>query len=275
MIVPAIVISIISIIVWGLISIPTAGYSNYVSQQITTTFITLYGIRMALELKGDRRRTDLGILILKSVLYGGFIFALISALIWLVSLVTAVYAAWQLGDHLSLLTIKDATRDAVFAFTFLWLGSKIAVSIVVLAIVNAVMAVPLANAARTSGQGVSDNGFFFGIGRRFIPLFLIFFLSFFPQLYFQFFGFVYAIAPLFFSIFSFVFFQSIPEFDPEVILKGLAASAGVPWLSSWTWSAAALALLSLDGDEPARKEPEPSPEPVSSSDIRALRKSRE
>lgn len=136
------------------------------------------------------------------------------------------------------------------------------------------MAVPMASAARASGYGASDGRFFTGFGRSFIPLFCVFFVSIFLQIYFGVITFLYALVPLVISFFSLGLTQSLPDFDPDFILKGVLASAALLWLNSWLWSVSALAVLK---SEPSGAPRTPARPPVAdaATDLRALRKSRD
>ncbi len=275
MIGPVIVIGIASSIIWSVLNIPTAGYASYLSEPITATFVGLYGIRTALELKGDLRRPDFRILILKSVLYGVFFFVVMGVLIWLANAVAVLFAMWQVGEPLSADAFTGASQSTQGAVALLAVGSKTIIVIVALAVANTVMAVPLASAAREASYRAASMGFFYGIGRSFLPLFCIFFVSFFLQIYLELFTFLFALVPVILSIFSIILAQSLPEFDPSTILMGIAALAGLLWLNSWVWSASALALIGFDGGHTTRQSPTPTESAVSTSDIRALRKSRE
>ncbi len=160
------------------------------------------------------------------------------------------------------------------SFTFLAVSSKMIVACVLLAAIYAVMAVPMASAAREAGFGAPGRGFFNGFGRSFIPLFCVLFVSIFLQFFFGLFTAAFAMLPLAMSAVSLVLTQSLPDFDPALILRGVTSAAGLLWLNSWIWSISALALLKFDNSDaqptPARpSSSEPAP------DFRALRKSRE
>ncbi|WP_147435936.1 hypothetical protein [Litoreibacter meonggei] len=257
-----------------MLSFATAGYADYLSGPITATFISLFGIRTALSLMGDHRRTGYDILALYSVLYGVFILVAKGGVLLLSNIVAVVYADWSLGDAISLRSFKSAEESLQFLFAFQAFSAKAIVSLVMYTIVYVVMAVPLANAARAAGQGATSVGFFSGFGRSFVPLFCIFAVVFFLQFFFNMFTFFLAIVPLFLSVISIVLFQTVPNIDLDTILRGIAASAGLLWLHSWVWTASAVALVKNDESSPQPREVSPPQETVA-VDIQALRKSRQ
>lgn len=271
---PVILISLASIIVWFFLGFVTLGFASYVSEPITAAFISLFGIRVALALKGDMRQTDLKILALNATLYGVFFMVALSGLALLANAAGVLFALWQLGQPISLSALTEAAEPVLVSFAFLAVGSKMIVACVLLAALYTVMAVPMASAAREAGFGASGRGFFNGFGRSFIPLFCVFFVSIFLQFFFGLFTAVFAMLPLVMSAVSLILTQSLPDFDPAFILKGIASAAGVLWLNSWIWSVSALALLKFD-DSDVQPAPAPSPAAEPAPDIRALRKSRE
>ncbi len=273
MIVPVIAIGIASTIIFGLLNIPTAGRASYIGGPVTAVFVSLYGIRAALELNGDVRRPDLSILILKSVLYGIFFLVRVGGLIWFANLAAVLFANWYVGEPISMVRIKNVSKSIQLGFPLLAVGSKIIVLAAVLAAANTIMAVPLASAAREAGRGAPSKGFFFGAGRSFLPLFCIFFVSYSLHYHLELISLCFALLPIIVSVVSIIFTQTLPEFDLEFILSGVAALAGLLWLHSWMWSASALALIKFDGGPTATRTPAPSEQAVSSSDIRALHKS--
>lgn len=275
MIVPFFVIGIASMIVWTVVNILTLGLASLVSGPITATFISLFGIRVALAIKGDMRRYELSVLILNAARYGLFIFVLNSILIWVSNLATALFASWQVGEGLSFWTVKEATESAQIAFTFLWLGSNAIVVTVVLAATSAAMAVPLASGAREASHRAPSARFFYGVWQSFLPLLCVFLVTSFVQIYFQLFSFLYTTVPIFMSVVTLIVAQTLPDFELDFILKGVAATAGLVWLNAWAWSASALALLKFDRDPTSQPNTTRSADAPTSADIRALRKSRE
>jgi len=275
MIVPILVIIIASPVIWALVSIPTAGYSGYLSPSVTATLISLYGIRMAFAVRGDIRGTDFKILILYAVIYGTFFFVVLGFLVVLANFAGVLFATWQTGTAMSLSAIKDTALSTPLAFTIFAVSGKLIVAFVALTLSYVLMAVPLASAAQAAGSGAPSKGFFYGVGQSFLPLLCIFSVAFFAQIFLEMFTFFFALIPLVLSVFSLVMTQSLPDFDAELILKGLASGIGLLWLNAWVWSASALALLKYDGGSVAPRRPTATPEPEASIDIRALRKSRE
>ncbi len=275
MIVPFFVIGIASMVVWTVLNIPTFGFAGLVSGPITATFISLFGIRVALAIKGDTRRYELRVLILNATRYGLFIFVLNSILIWIGTLATALYASWQVGEGLSFWTVKEATESAQIAFTFLWVGSNAIVVTLALAAIGAAMAVPLASGAREASHRAPSARFFYGVWQSFLPLLCVFIVTSFVQIFFQLYSFLFAVIPILVSVFSLIVSQTLPDFELDFILKGVAATVGLIWLNAWAWSASALALLKFDSDPAAQPDSTPSADAPTSADIRALRKSRE
>ncbi len=273
MIVPVLVISIASTVVWAVLGIFTLGMASHVSEPITTAFFTLFGIRAALELKGDTRSTDYRAMALYAAMYGLFCAAALTVLALVVNLSAVAFAMWQVGEPLSWAAIQDAAEATQIAFAFIALGSSMIVMSFVLAAFYAVMAVPMASAAHSAGHRAPSHAFFNGFGRSFVPLFCVFFVSIFLQLYFGFFTALYALLPILLSVVSILTTQSLPNFDLEIILRGVAASGALLWLYSWLWSIAALAFLKFQATD--AEDPAQSSDAESAQDIRALRKSRE
>ncbi|WP_300069196.1 hypothetical protein [uncultured Ruegeria sp.] len=274
MIFPVILISVASMLVSVILNIVTLGLAGYISGPVTAVFISLFGIRVALAIKGDLRRTDLTTLALNSLLYGVFFMVALGGLAVFANIVAVLFSLWTLGEPISLTALRDAAEPIKISFAFLAVGVKVVLAYILLAVAYAVMAVPMASAARGSGQGAPSKGFFNGFGRSFIPLFCVFFVSIFLQFFFDVLTSLFAIFPLILSVVSLVLTQSLPSFDLETILKGIASGAALLWLNSWIWSVAALALLKFDGNETPRA-PVSSPETETATDIRGLRKSRE
>lgn len=273
MILPILAIMVVSSIVWSLLNLVSGGYASYLSGPITAAFISLFGIRVALSLMGDNRRTEYEILILYSVQYGIFLFIAKGGALMLSDFAAVLYADWKLGDAISLRNFVNAEETLQFAFAVYALSAKAIVSLVMYTSVFVVMAVPLANAARAAGGGAMRAGFFNGAGRSFIPLFCIFAVSYFLQFFFGMFTFLFAIIPLFLSVISIVIYQTIPDVDLDILLPGVAASAGLLWLHSWIWAASAVALVKSDKNTKQLRTAAPS-QVATTTDLRALRKSR-
>ncbi|WP_282119570.1 hypothetical protein [Ruegeria atlantica] len=274
MIVPVLVISLASVVVWTVLGIFTLGMANYISGPVTTAFFTLFGIRTALALKGDKRHTDYRAMALYSVMYGLFF----AAVLWVMKLIVAVsgiaYALWQIGEPISWAAFQNVPKPALGAFGLLAGGSSLIVMCFVWAAFYAIMAVPIASAAQSAGHRAPSHAFFNGLGRSFIPLFCVFFVSIFLQLYFGFYTAFYALLPILMSVISILTVQSLPNFDLEIILRGAAAGGALLWLNSWLWSVCALAFLKFEGDDTVAVAA-PSPDLETATDLRALRKSRE
>ncbi len=274
MIFPVLAIVILSSVVWGLLNLISGGYAGFISGTVTATFISLFGIRVALSLLGDNHRTAYETLVLYSVLYGLFLLIAKGAVLMLSDVVAVAYAEWKFDGGITIRNFVNAERSLQVAFSLHAMSAKAIVSMVFYTTVFVVMAVPLASAARGVGHGTMSVGFFNGVARSFIPLFLIFSVSFFLQFFFDLFTFLFAIVPLFLSIFSIVIFQSVPDIDLDVLLRGLAASAGLLWLHSVIWAASALAFVKYDGASKPSRGSAPS-QVETNTDMRALRKARE
>ncbi|MFY2824450.1 hypothetical protein [Ruegeria sp. MALMAid1280] len=152
MIVPVLVISIASTVIWAVLGLFTLGMASYVSEPITTAFFTLFGIRAALELKGDTRHTDYRAMALYAVMYELFCAAALTVLTLVVNLSAMAFAMWQVREPLSWAAIQDAADTTQIAFAFIALGSSIIVMSFVLAAFYAVMAVPMASAVLSAGH---------------------------------------------------------------------------------------------------------------------------
>lgn len=150
MMLPILAIMVISTIVWSLLGLVSGGYASYLSGPITAAFISLFGIRAALSLIGDNRRTDYQTLILYSVLYGIFLFVAKGGALMLSDFAAVLYADWKFDGAISLRNFANAEKSLQFAFAFHALSAKTVVSLVMYTAVYVVMAVPLANAARAA-----------------------------------------------------------------------------------------------------------------------------
>lgn len=236
MIVPVLVIGLGSIIVWTVLGIFTFGFAGLISEPITTAFFTLFGIRAALELKGEKRHTDYRAMALYSVMYGLFFAVALTVISLIVNLAAIAFGLWQVGEPFSWAAIEEATKATKVAFAFIAVGSKLILMCIVLAAFYAAMAVPMASAAQSAGKRAPSHAFFNGFGRSFVPLFCVFFISTFLQLYFGFFAALYASIPILTSVVSIFTTQSLPNFDIEIIVRGVAACGGLLWLNAWLWS---------------------------------------
>ncbi|MEO9517342.1 MAG: hypothetical protein ABJH45_06225 [Paracoccaceae bacterium] len=272
MILPVLGISIASFIITNLLNLVTAGLAGYLSGPVTATFISLFGIRVALSVLGHHGRPMYDMMILFSVLYGVFFIIAKGVLLLLPEVVAVLIADGKLGDVISIQNFLQA--DSSLQFAFYVLSIKTIVSFVLYTSIYVAMAVPMANAARSASQGSASAGFFTGFGRSFLPLFCIFAVPFLLQFLFGFLASLYVLLPLVLSVISIVFSQTLPDFDLDIIVNGLVASACLLWLHSLIWSASAVALTKSDKTSKqirAAKAPPAAEKP----DLRALRKSRE
>lgn len=275
MILPVLAVFVASSVIFGLMNGISGGLVSYISGPITATCITLLGIRAALSLIGDHDQIGYEVLSLYSVIYGIFMLVATGAAVAFSDLTALVYADWQLGQGFALDSLLNAEKSLQFAFAYHALSAKAVVGLVVYTAVYAVMAVPLASAARATGRGAMSAGFFNGFGRSFIPLFIIFAISFFLQFFFNFLTALYAVFPLLLSVVSLVLTQSLPDFELNIILRGLAASAGLLWLHSWIWAASAVALLKNEQTIKHKPDAAPASDVAPAPNMRALRKARE
>jgi len=274
MIIPALLIMVASGIVWTVLGIFTLGLASHISEPVTAAFFSLFGMRVALAVKGDLRRTDFRVLIFYSLMYGLFFAAVLTVLSTIVSVSAMVFALWQLGQPISWTAIQNAAEPVQVAFAFIAVGSHVVVMYVILAVLNAVMAVPMASAAQSAGHRAPSRAFLHGFGQSFIPLFCVFFVSIFLQFYFGVFATAFAFLPVVISVVSVLLTLSLPDFSPEAILMGVASGAALLWLHAWVWSVCALAFLKSEGPD-APRAATVAEDAGAETDIRALRKSRE
>lgn len=274
MILPSIGIFIVSMLVSGVLSTFTGGLAGILSVPVTSAFFALFGIRVALSMKGNHSRTEYKILTLYAFLYGiGFLIA--TGLIALLTAGTALlYASWQTGTGFSVTDYLRTSSPMQPDFAFHTVSAEMVVTLLLAAAVNALMAVPVASAARAAGSGAMSAGFFQGFGRSFVPMFCIFALVSVLQYFFGIFTLLFALAPIMMSVVTFVFSGSLPDIDLWVVLSGIAASVGYLWMNCWTYAAAALAL-GENSEAIAKKSAPPTPPRPTQMDIRSLRKSRE
>ena len=274
MILPSIGIVIVSALLTGVLNSFTGGFASVLSEPVTSAFITLFGIRVALTMMGNTSRTEYKILMLYAFLYG-VAFFIASAVILIVSVGFAMlYASWQTGSGMTLYDVRNAMRSVEPNFAAFAISAKMLVFLTLTASVNALMAIPVANAARAAGSGAMGAGFFKGFGRSFIPLFSVFWIVMFLQFFFGILAFFFALAPLFMLTFTFLFTQSLPDIDLWFVVTGLAAGLGLLFLNCWTYAAAAVAL-GENSEAIAKKSAPPTPPRPTEMDIRSLRKSRE
>ena len=275
MILPVLGIFVASILFWAVANMITLGYVQHISTPVTAAFIALFGMRVALSMKGDKGGTDLKFLVLYAVVFG-IILMIAKGLMVLLAYGIAILATeFNLSDLGSFRTLADAEETVQGAFVLHAFSLLTVLSVIFLAAVLAAFAITMAAAARAAGVGASEKGFFWGFGRCFIPLFLICLITYVPQFVFG------IISSLFAFIAVLVAFTSIlngsVEFNPDQLLsmlKGLGACAALLWLNAWVWSASALAYLSIEGETPKKATPLQDEAAAAPMDLRALRKQR-
>lgn len=280
MIFPALVVVVVLSLTGGILSSFTGGHSEMLFKPISATFLSLFGIRMALSLiEGQRRvdygRVDYGLLFVYAVLYGLFFFVVKGVALTLIDAIALLSAEKGVDGAVTFRNFVDAEAALKAEFAFYAFSVKAILSLVIFTSIPVVMAVPLAGAARSAGARAPESRFFNGVGQSFVPLFCIFAVSFSLQFFFELFSTVLGVFPLIVAVIAFVFSQSIPE--PDQILAmftGVLALAGLLWLHSWIWAASAVALLQTDDapKPPRKRDPD---EDAPAVDIRALRKSRQ
>lgn len=274
MIVPMLIISALSGSIWGILDAATGGYSTLFSKTITSTFTTLLGMRMALALLGDHRRTAFKDLILYSVLLGVFFVAAQTLSVIIPDVVTSLYNFWNLGTPISYSTLIDIDRLKRSSIGYDELTVQDGIALLLYIAVLVYMAVPSAGLARSAGYGSKSAGLLDGAGRSFILLYLIYTVSIFLQAIFGLFSFLFVMLPFSLAVISLLFTQTLPDFDPVNLMFGFAIASGLLWMQSWTWAAAALALVAHDKTT-AKQRPTASAQEALTSDLRSLRKSRE
>ncbi|MEP5762773.1 MAG: hypothetical protein ABJ327_26330 [Litoreibacter sp.] len=275
MIFPVLAILIISTILWFLLGIFFGGYLNFLSGPLTSTFISLFGIRVALSLMGDRSQAEYESLIFYSLLYAGILFVAKGAAHIISDVSALLYTDLRFGEAVSLQNFINGGETLQPTVALHALGAKVIIAMITYTAVYVVLAVPLASAARASGQGAPDTRYFNGIGRSFIPLFCIFGLSFFLQFFFGLYTALFAILPLIVSIGSLAQSQTLPDLtDLYILLNALLAFASLLWTYSWVWAASAVALESSDRSTNNLPDPD-TIRRATETDLRALRKSRE
>ncbi|MEL6519824.1 MAG: hypothetical protein AAFQ66_02610 [Pseudomonadota bacterium] len=274
MIGPVIAITILSIIISLVLNLLTFGLASLILEPAIPIFFTLFGIRVALSAMGEHTRPSYGILALYSVIYGLIMVFAKGTVLTISGLVGVAYGEWQMEDAISIRTFAEAADPLQTAFVLHTLSATTILSFVLYCVVHAVIAVPMAGAARSAGHNANSSSFMDGFGRAFVPLFCIFAVVFFLQFFFEFFALLFAIFPLLIEVLSFLITLSVPDIDLIVVLKGLAAAAGLLWFNSWMWAASALALRQTDEKQHRKRKVEKQPV-ATTTDIRKLRKSRE
>lgn len=275
MILPVLGIFVASILFWTVANMITLGFAQYVSTPVTAAFIALFGMRVALSMKGDKDGTDLKFLVLYAVVFGVILMIAKGAMVFMANGIAILATEWNLSELGSFRTLADAEQAVQTAFVLHAVSLKTVLSVILLAAVPALMAVPMAAAARSAGVGASEKGFFWGFGRCFIPLYLICLITYVPQFVFglisSFIGFL-AVIAAFFSILNGSF-----DFNPDqmlLMLKGLGACAALLWLNAWVWSASVLAYKQIQGEAPKNPAPLQQESAAAPMDLRALRKQR-
>lgn len=249
--------------------------TQLISPAVTGMFITLFGIRSALSLLGERNRTDFQFLTLYALAFSAILFVAQTAATFVAYGMTVVFIEWQFGSIQELVDLLMSENPLALLYGLQTLGIGTIAVLFAQAAILALFAVPIANAARSAGATVHSGGLFYGFGSSFAPLFLIGAVILILNFFFSLGYLIFALMPFVMSIISLVVFQTAPNIELETVLRGGAAGLALLWLYSWAWSAAAVALQKHSNSErPSRDMPLP-PEPMPVADIRSLRKSRE
>lgn len=287
MILPLIGITIASTVIWFVLGILTLGMSGLISVFTTSAFITLFGIRKALELKGDRSHLDLKVMATYSVAFGA-VLTILAAIIGSLAVGLSLFvAASQLDETITLQNTDDSAR-AVFAMNVLSIFAVL--SLLGASALNAMFAVPLAAAARTAGSGAKSTKFLQGFGSSFIWLFPIFIFSYFFQFFFDLFHLIFfAFGTLAFQLHQLIsqiaaaigsegqtgLLEMLDTVSPVAIAYSLLSVFALIWLQSLIWSASALALIKHEGKTEERSKVAKQDAAPISTDLRSLRKARE
>jgi len=193
----------------------TGGLASAVSGPIAAAFLALYGIRVAQRHLGDNSKTDFQFLFLYAMMFAVILFLAKGIAVTSSYGIAHIFVDWQSGGALSLLNFTNADGALQRSLAFGSVG-VLGVSVLVLtASAMAILAVPMANAARSAGQGARDCGIFFGPGKQFIPLFCIFAVVLFVQFFVGLIHFLLATVPLLLALFSLIVFQTLPDFDEK------------------------------------------------------------
>ena len=252
----------------------TLGLAAVVAVPVMAVLIALYGIRAALELLGDRSPTDH-----KSLLLSACIFAVILAIAKAVTAsatgaLAIIFADWSMGDLVSASTYQDANRETQAAFELNLLGAFAAVTLFLSAATSALLAIPMANAARAAGRGSHGGSFFSGFGGSFVPLLLVYLVAQALQYVFGVFQIFFAFIPFLLALSGPSVFAELAEMDVTYILWGVGAASALLWLYAWTWAACALALEKSEKAARTSRSVLAHVAQTPEIDIRALRKSR-
>jgi len=277
MLVPLIGIFLASAVIWPILSVLTVGLSDYVSEAATAAFITLIGIRTALSLKGDHRNTDFKSVALYSVSYGVLLSIAKSVMILAAFAVILLIADTSFINLSAFMRNPESAEEIVQrSFDQVGLPWNMLILTPFLVATPVLFAVPMAAIAQSSGHGAHSEGLFWGIGKCFVPLFIIFTISYALQFFFGLLSFIYLMLPaLIVALSAFINAPETFSVDLSTISRGLMYFAALLTAQAWLWSAAALAFLSTKRRREARA---PAPQDAVADmamDLRSLRKSRQ
>gem|GEM_PF-810039 len=290
MIMPLIAIFVVSAIISSILGILTLGLSTLITGPATLAFIALFGMHVALDQKRQAGLLDLREMISYSVVFGLTLslFKLIG--IGAVLALSVLAAQQNLGLELSFKNLIPANENLETAFSINVLSFLGLFSLIVLAAIEALFAVPMAAAAHSAGHKFKRKSFEQGFGKSFLPLFVIAAISLFLQFFFQIFSvFILVFFTFAFQITWFVetagerisengmdgLIELLGQIDPTATLIALASVFVVIWLQAWIWSAAALAFLKHNDTEIKRPVSTRQVPAVTPTDLRALRKARD
>jgi len=289
MIMPLFVIAIASMLVWTILGVLSLGLTNYISTPVTMTFISLYGMRIALEQSGERTLVDIRLLATYSVVFGILLEVIEFIALYVVGTIAVLAAQWQTGFSLADVKLQSAEESIILAFSLSTISFYAIFGLLTFVAIQVVFAVPMAAAAQSAGHGSKGNDFLEGFGSSFFALFPVYLLSFFVQFFFG----LYLLIILFFGAFLLgltrmidtiaEMFQSeerigmelFSAIDPSVFLTSIASLFGLIWLQALVWSGAALALKKHQGRPAKVSKAKQQKAQAPQIDIRALRKSRE
>ena len=290
MIIPLIAIFVVSTIISTILAVLTFGLSAFITGPATLAFIALFGMHVALDQKRQAGLLDLREMINHSVVFGVTLslFKLIG--IGAVLALSVLVAQQNLGLELSFKNLIPANENPETAFTINVLSFLGLFSLIVLAAIEALFAVPMAAAAHSAGHKFKRKSFEQGFRKSFLPLFVIAAISLFLQFFFQIFSvFILVFFTFAFQITWFVetagerisengmdgLIELLGQIDPTATLIAVATIFVAIWLQAWVWSAAALAFLKHNDTTTKPRAPTRQAPTIAPTDLRALRKARD
>jgi len=290
MIMPIILIFMGSTVISLVLGILTLGFSSLIVTPATLTFITIYGTYVALDQMGKGGLIDWRLMINYSVAFGVVIGLIKMVGLFAVQFLATFTAQQHLGLNISLQSLQSADEAVQSAFVLSTLSFWAIFSLIFLASLQALFAVPMAAAAHSTYHKASSGSSIEYIGKSFLPLFLVAAITTFLLFFFK----IFAVFALIFGTFVFQisafiylaadkieesgiagFIELFSLIDPTATLISIASILGVLWLKAWVWSVAALAFLKHEKITTKRAETANRVPAMAPQDLRALRKARD